>query len=107
VGTLVVARGEVWWGETPDEKGRPFLVVSRDAANAVMQRVLVAPVTTRIRSVPSELPVGPAEGLPHVSVASFDNIRPFPKSMLVRRLGALDPERRHLVCAVAAATLDC
>jgi hypothetical protein len=32
VGTLVVARGEVWWGETTDEKGRPFLIVSLDAA---------------------------------------------------------------------------
>jgi mRNA interferase MazF len=107
VGAVVVARGELWWGETPDERGRPFLVVSRDAANAVMQRVLVAPVTTRARSVPSELPVGAAEGLPRASVASFDNIRPFPKAMLVRRLGALSPERRYLICAVAGATLDC
>lgn len=103
----MVARGELWWGEAPDAKGRPFLVVSRDAANAVMERVLVAPVTTRIRSVPSELPLGPAEGLPRPSVASFDNIRPFPKSMLVRRLGSLAPQQRHLICAITAATLDC
>ncbi len=103
----MVARGEVWWGEAPDEKGRPFLVVSRDAANAVMRRVLVAPVTTRIRSVPSELPLDEGEGLPHASVASFDNLRPFPQSRLVRRLGALAPGRQHLICAVAAATLDC
>jgi mRNA interferase MazF len=107
VGALVVARGELWWGETPEEKGRPFLVVSRDAANAVMQRVLVAPVTTRRRGVPSELPLGPGEGLPHESVASFDNLRPFPKALLVRRLGAVGADRRHLLCAVAAATLDC
>lgn len=103
----MVARGEVWWGEAPDEKGRPFLVVSRDAANAVMQRVLVAPVTTRVRGVPSELPLGRGEGLPMPSVASFDNLRPFPKAMLVRRLGALPAGRRGLLCAVAAATLDC
>ena len=103
----MVARGEVWWGETPADKGRPFLVVSRDAANDVMARVLVAPVTTRVREVPSELPLGPDEGLPRPSVASFDNVRPFPKSMLVRRLGALGPARRHDLCAVAAATLDC
>ena len=107
MGEVVVARGEVWWGEGPDDKGRPFLVVSRDAANRVMQRVLVAPVTTRARSVPSELPLGEVEGLPCPSAASFDNIRPFPKAMLVRRLGALDPSRAHLLCAVAAATLDC
>lgn len=104
---MVVARGELWWGETPDEKGRPFLVVSRDAANAVMSRVLVAPVTRRMRAIPSELPLGHEEGLPVESVASFDNLRPFPKAMLVRRLGALAPTRRHLLCAVAAATLDC
>ncbi|HEX6568276.1 MAG TPA: type II toxin-antitoxin system PemK/MazF family toxin [Acidimicrobiales bacterium] len=104
---MVVARGEVWWGETPADKGRPFLVVSRDAANDVMARVLVAPVTTRVREVPSELPLGPDEGLPRPSVASFDNVRPFPKSMLVRRLGALGPARRHDLCVVAAATLDC
>jgi mRNA interferase MazF len=107
VGALVVARGEVWWGESPDEKGRPFLVVSRDAANLVMGRVLVAPVTSRVREVPSELALGVDEGLPRPSVASFDNIRPFPKSMLVRRLGVLGASRRHELCAVAAVTLDC
>lgn len=90
----------------PDEKGRPFLVVSRDVAHRVMQRVLVAPVTTRIRGVPSELPVGADEGLPHPSVAGFDNLRPFPKAQLVRRLGTLG-QRRHPLCEVAAATLDC
>lgn len=103
----MVGRGEVWWGESPDEKGRPFLVVSRDAANQVMQRVLVAPVTTRARNVPSELSLGESEGLPIPSVASFDNLRPFPKAMLVRRLGALGAGRGGAICTTAAATLDC
>ena len=102
----MVARGEVWWGESPDEKGRPFLIVSRDAANDVMQRVLVAPVTRRVRGVPSELALGASEGLPVASVASFDNLRPFPKAMLVRRLGSLGP-RQHEICRAAGATLDC
>lgn len=102
----MVARGELWWGETPDEKGRPFLVVSRDAANEVMQRVLVAPVTRRIRGLSSELALGTGEGLPVESVASFDNLRPFPKAMLVRRLGALG-SRQHEICRVAGAALDC
>ena len=91
----------------PTRRGRPFLIVSRDAANRVMQRVLVAPVTTRVRDLPSELPVGPDEGLPRVSVAAFDNLRPFPKAMLVRRLGALGPDRLRDICRAAAATLDC
>lgn len=102
----MVGRGELWWGEAPDEKGRPFLVVSRDTANQVMQRVLVAPITTRTRGLPSELALGCEEGLPISSVASFDNLRPFPKSMLVRRLGSLGL-RQHEICRVAGATLDC
>lgn len=103
----MVARGEIWWGESPDRKGRPFLVVSRDAANAVMPRVLVAPVTRRAWGVPSELALGAEEGLPAASVAAFDNVRPFPKSLLVRRLGRLGGDRAHELCEVAAATLDC
>ena len=102
----MVARGELWWGEAPDEKGRPFLVVSQDAANLVMQRVLVAPVTSRVRGLPSELALGPDEGLPIESVASFDNLRPFPKALLVRRLGALGP-RLDEVCRAAGASIDC
>jgi mRNA interferase MazF len=103
---VVVGRGDVWWGQAPDEKGRPFLIVSRDIANEVMQKVLVAPVSSRIRDLPSELRLGPAEGLPIESVASFDNLRPFPKAMLVRRLGVLGP-RLHEICLTANATLDC
>lgn len=102
----MVARGDVWWGEAPNEKGRPFLVVSRDVANEVMQRVLVAPVSTRIRGLPSELTLGSDEGLPAGCVASFDNLRSFPKAMLVRRLGSLGP-RSHEICTTADATFDC
>lgn len=106
MGPVVVGRGELWWGEAADEKGRPYLVVSRDAANAVMQRVLVAPITRRIRGMPSELRVGAGEGLPIESVASFDNLQPFSKALLVRRLGALGP-RAHELCRAAGAALDC
>ncbi len=102
----MVTRGDVWWGEAPDAKGRPYLVVSRDAANRVMRRVLVAPVTRRARNLASELPLGDDEGLPVASVASFDNLRPFPKAMLVRRLGDLG-SRGHEICRAAGAALDC
>jgi mRNA interferase MazF len=71
-----------------------------------MRRVLVAPITRRIRNLPSELRLGPDEGLQGESVASFDNLRPFPKAMLVRRLGSLGP-REGEIRRVAEATLDC
>lgn len=71
-----------------------------------MQRVLVAPVTRRVRGLPSELALGAEEGLPIESVASFDNLRPFPKAMLIRRVGALGP-RLHEMRRAAEAVLDC
>ena len=100
-------RGEIWWGETPEEKGRPFLVVSRDAANEVMRRVMVAPVSRTVRRIPSEIPLGSEEGLPVHCAASFDNLRAFPKSMLVRPVGALGHHRLHEMCRALRAMADC
>jgi mRNA interferase MazF len=102
----VVARGELWWLETPDEKGRPVLVISRDEANAVLRRVMVAPVTRTLRSAPSQLPLGQQEGLPTESVANFDDLASVPKSLLVRRLGTLGP-RLHELCERLRAMADC
>lgn len=107
MGPLVVARGDVWWGEAPDEKGRPFLVVSRDSANEVMRRVMVAPVSRTVRGIPSEMGLGPAEGLPVECAASFDNLQPFPKSMLVRRVGAVGPQRMGEMCRALRTMADC
>jgi mRNA interferase MazF len=93
---VVVARGELWWLETPDEKGRPVLVISRDEAIGVLQRVMVAPVTRTLRSAPSQLPLGRDEGLPVESVANFDDLASVPKAMLVRRLGSLGSRLQEL-----------
>lgn len=101
-------RGEIWWGEAADEGGRPFLVIARSEAIAVMQRVLVVPVTrTQRRTIRSELMLGPNEGLRWECCAAFDNIRPFPKSLLTRKLGELGIEREHELCSVLAATTGC
>lgn len=102
----MVARGDLWWLETPNEKGRPVLVVSRDRANQVMQRVMVAPVTRTIRRAPSQLPLGSDEGLLTESVANFDDLASVPKAMLVRRLGALG-SRSNEACVALRAMSDC
>lgn len=100
-------QGEIWWGETPDEKGRPYLVVSRNCVIRVLRVILVVPVTRTTRSIPTELTLGPEEGLLVESVATFDNLRLFERTLLVRRLGALDVSRRPELCAALRATADC
>ena len=101
------ARGEVWWGEAPDANGRPYLVLTRDEAIPVLQTILVAPVTRTIRGIPTEVPVGAEEGLSTEGVASMDNVLAFPKSLLVRRMGSLAPDRRGEPCEAFRAVTDC
>lgn len=87
-------RAEVWWAELPPPAGpRPVLVLSRDAALAVRALVTVAPVTTRSRGLPVEVPLGPDEGLPRACVANCDTINTISRSHLRRRLGILDPDK--------------
>ena len=101
------ARGEIWWGEAPNEKGRPFLILTRDEAIPVLRVVLVAPVTRTVRGIPTEVAVGAEEGLPAEGVAALDNILTFPKAMLVRRMGALAAGRRREPCEALRAVTDC
>lgn len=101
------ARGEVWWGEAPDAKGRPFLVLTRDEAIPVLRTLLVAPVTRTVRGIPTEVRLWTEEGLPTECVAALDATTAFPRAMLARRMGALSPARMHEICEALAAATDC
>jgi mRNA interferase MazF len=104
----VIERGEVWWAEAPaSSKGRPFLVLTRNEAIPVLRTLLVAPVSRTIRRIPTEVPLGISEGLPVASAATMDAVLAIPKSMLVRRVGALAPERHRELCEAFAAAVDC
>ena len=105
---MTIERGEVWWAETPDApKGRPFLVLTRNEAIPVLRTVLVAPISRTIRRIPTEVALGLSEGLPVASAATFDSVLAVPKSMLVRRMGALAPGRHPELCEALAAAIDC
>jgi mRNA interferase MazF len=103
---VTIGRGEIWWGEV-DAKGRPFLILTRDEAIPVLRTVLVAPVTRTIRHIPTEVPLGISEGLPVASAATMDGVIALPKSMLVRRMGSLAPERQHELGEALLAAIDC
>ena len=100
-------QGEIWWAELPDEKTRPYLVLTRPQAIPVLHSVLVAPISTRIRGLAAEVPISPADGMPIDCVANFDNIRTIRKSHLTRRSGALRAGRWPEVCAAMRAAIDC
>jgi mRNA interferase MazF len=72
-----------------------------------LAQVLVAPVTTNVRSIPTELPLDPREGVLTACAASMDNITTLPKVHLVRRMGAVDASRKREICRALAAAVDC
>src|SRR6476469_9286449 len=80
------ARGEVWWCELAEIGRRPVVILSRDAAIPRLRRALVAPCTTTIRSLPSEVVSG---------------------AVRVERLGRLADARMREFCAALAVAVDC
>ncbi|MBI4289798.1 MAG: type II toxin-antitoxin system PemK/MazF family toxin [Chloroflexi bacterium] len=87
-------RGEIWWAELPaPAKRRPVLLVSRDEAYAFRSLVMVAPVTSRIRGIASEVPLGPEDGLAKLCVANLDTITTIPKASLRERLTVLTSQK--------------
>lgn len=103
----MVAQGEVWLLEAPSKKRRPVLVVSRNEAIPVIKNVVVAPVTSTVRDIPTCIPVGVDQGIDHDSVATFDNLAAVPKAALTRRLGKLGADGRNLMCEALRALADC
>jgi mRNA interferase MazF len=102
-----VTRGELWWVELPEQKRRPYLILSRDVALTVLNRVITVPLTTTIRGIPTEVPLDTDDGLPRPCVASLDNIENVPRWAFTERIGLLGEPRMRQVCAALKLAVDC
>jgi len=102
---VIPRQGEIWWAEAEDKR-RPVLVVTRSEAIPVLTWLVVAPITRTVRGIPTEIPVGPEQGLPHEGTASFDNLQPIRRSFLTQRVGELDAPRLG-ICRALGALADC
>jgi len=85
-----VKRGDICWYtfKTPDKR-RPVLILTRDSAIAVLNSVTVAPITSTIRSIPTEVVLTEDDGLPETCVANFDNLQTVPKANIGDRVAHL------------------
>jgi mRNA interferase MazF len=103
-----IERGDVRLVRFPaPDKERPVLVLTRSSAIEYLSRVTVAPITTTIRGVPSEVPVGPNDGLRQACAANLHNLVTVRQDALGRRLAQLSPNRLREVCAALAFALGC
>ena len=106
--TDLPARGEVWWCEPAEIGRRPVVVLSRDVVIPRHGRALVAPCTTTIRRLPSEVLLEPGEDpVPLRSAVNLDSVESVSVAVLVERLGRLADDRMRQVCAALAVAVDC
>jgi mRNA interferase MazF len=86
------------------DKARPVLILTRDLVRPHLATVTVAPITTTIRGLSTEVPVGEANGLSGACVVSCDNVTTIPAASLGTQIGVLlDPQEALLAVAIQAA----
>lgn len=98
----------MWWCELPEIPRRPVVVLSRDAAIPRLRRVMVAPCTTNIRGLPSEVLLEAGDDpVPRRSAVNLDSVESVAVGVLTNRLGRLGDDRMREICSALAVAVDC
>ncbi len=103
-----IARGDIrLYRFAPPDKQRPVLVLTRGSATAYLSTVTVAPITSTIRDVPSEVRLSEADGMKRPCAVNLHNLVTVSKTRLGRRVAVLGPERLKEVCRSLGFALGC
>jgi mRNA interferase MazF len=103
-----IERGDIWqYRFAPPDKRRPVLILSRNAALRYLRTATVAPITTTIHGLPSEVRVGSDHGLKTDSVVNLDHIVTIEQSDLKRYVGHLDEKLMAQICLAVAVAFAC
>ena len=103
-----VNRSEIWMYrfKAPDKR-RPVLVLTRQEVIGLLHTVMVAPITSTFYGAPSEVPVGPEEGLKHRSAVNLDHVQTVERARLVAYVGAVHASKMQSVCRALAVATGC
>ncbi len=83
-------RGEVRWFEfQPPDKRRPVLVLTRNSIIPYLNEVTVAPITSSVRGIPSEVDLSPGDGMPTEYAINLDYLQTVPKSKIEKLITTL------------------
>ncbi len=103
-----VKRGDIWmYAFAKPDKKRPVLVISRQSVIPLLRTVMVAPITSAIHGVPSEVRVGTEQGLKHESAVNLDHVQTVDRSRLKGFVGHLNDEVMDDVCRALAVATGC
>jgi mRNA interferase MazF len=100
-------RGSIWVANLPPPwKRRPVIVITRDVAIPALSNVTVVVITSTVRGLRTEVPLGAEHGLDQKCAASCDNILTLEVRRLVRRLGELGPAKTDELDAALRVALE-
>jgi mRNA interferase MazF len=103
-----IARGDVrLYKFAPPDKRRPVLVLTRDSAVAYLSTVTVAPITSTIRGVPSEVVLNEEDGMKSPCAVNLHNAVTISQDRLGRRVAHLSSLRMSEICAALRFSLGC
>lgn len=98
---------DIMWADLPNPIGRrPVLLLTRSTGYAYLNKVLIAEITSTIRNIPQEVPLGKSEGLSGPSVVNLDNIHVIPKASLDQRVGSVASLRHREIKRALGYALD-
>jgi len=101
-------RGEIWqYRFSAPDKRRPVVVLTRQDVLPMLRTAIVAPITSTIRGLPSEVVVGTDEGLKHDSAINLDHVQTVEQRSLHRFVGTLSEEKMRRVCRALALATGC
>jgi mRNA interferase MazF len=103
--TAVVRRGEVWLADL--DKIRPVIVLTRDPLGRLLHSVVIAPVTSTVRGLSTEVPLSRDDGIRHSSVANLDNVQLLSRDRFRRRIGRARPATMSALCAALSVAVNC
>ncbi len=88
------------------DKPRPVVLLTREQVVPYLARVTVAPITSTVRGLSTEVPVGAANGLEDESVINLDNVATIDKATLGPVVGYLTPAQEACLARAIAAAYD-
>jgi len=89
------------------DKLRPAVVMHRDFAGRTLKAVLVAPLTSSLRDIPTAVRLGPDDGLDRECIASLDNLTLLRRDRFRRLVGRLPADRMEQLCKALSVALAC
>jgi len=103
-----IARGDVrLYNFSPPDKSRPVVVLTRDSAIAYLATVTVAPITSTIRGVPSEVLLNEEDGMKAACAINLHNPVTVHQEKLGKRVAQLSSARMNEICAALRFSLGC